>query len=768
MVSASIPLGRIGQGLAGVGSKYAPIIGAAKAAAPLAGSVGQGLAAGAGFAGAQLIAKPIQGVAGWVVNWLPENIAGFMMWGGLALFFIDFKAGFDLGVTGNFHLLFAALAFIFFGVAMGFLNLGITTAALGVLFSLVGFVNASGSGNFGARALAAATIAVSFFFYWKFTSKFADKEGADFFRYLPLLAFVDVFAMPMFRDQIFSGISGIAGNMGAWIYGGVFFVFNRLLFPLWVYFPAITLYNNTRVARRVLIAILLFYFIAALPTVTSQYHAKVSKLTPEETQVAASLWERFRVNLNRILTGQFLQAPLASAYEKAEELYGFGTPKEEPKIGLQVIDDPNMPKAFDLNIFNAASPSIVLHVPNQLPSDSTQRFIEVVDIGCEDKSAKASQGGLIEPVTKADLAMEPLKVAYRLPSTAKCEFTGMAEGKKTVEFDVKYKFEGSAELSTAFMRSDKLDALVGNPDPKVMQIGLKDIPPASARYDNGPVAITWGPVELANPPARVDLEKTRPVGLVVYVAKSGSWDGEIAGIESVELTTPPGITLSLGEKNCMFEGQPGAYTVQRQLIWKNKDEFNDKEKGTTNPSNLRFIGEGLPFTCRMTVSKETLTADWVGAQFKVTVNYLFSTKKTVNFEVKGKQKSEAEVCKDTGGAWDATKTPKCDCGKDKAWESLTNGCTASTKDSPTQPAVQQQAATTTTPSTTGPFTGAQYSQVFQATDDATKGLCTSNQGKLLTVPGGLQCDCSPKIWRNNICQSQQQVVSASPTPPPPG
>ncbi|MBI2145256.1 hypothetical protein HYU18_02930 [Candidatus Woesearchaeota archaeon] len=643
---------RLGQGLRNVGSGHAPA---------LAGSIGQGFSAGAGFAAGQLVAKPIQGVAGWVLNWLPENIAGFMMWGGVVLFWLDWKVfGFNIGAASYMHLLFAVVAFIAFGVALEFMNIGVALSAAGLLVALTGLLNAESQ---IARIPTIFALVVAFYFYWRLTAKFMEKPGADFFRYLPLIAFVDVYGMPIFRDRVVESVGNLAGSFGAMAYSILSFIFNRLLFPLWIYFPAATLYNNTRVARRIFISLLIFYFIAALPTVTSVYHAKVSSLTPEEKEVAESIWSRFQTNAGRILRGDFLKAPVAAAYERAEQIYGFGEPEEGPKIGLQLTNDPNMPSSFNLNFNKNPTPGVVLDVPNPLPDDAEKRYIEVVGISCSDPAGEA-EGALIEPVTAEELKQrikqtppKPLLVSYGRPITAKCEFEGGEPGARSVEFDVKYSFKADGYLSTAFMRSDKLDALITAKDPNVMKLGLKDVPPAEAKHDNGPVAIRWGPVELANPPVRIDIEGAKSSGFVIYIARSGGWEGEIGGISKLALTTPKEISLDLSDERCgeifTADTTKGRYEVREGYLTR------DGTANTEDPGNLKFVGESLPFECKIILSNTAfdvngdgvvneMDPDWVGATFRVSVDYLFSTKRSVSFDVKGADVKVADSPPATG------------------------------------------------------------------------------------------------------------------------
>lgn len=642
MVSAAIPWGAAAKVL---GQQTARI---AQGMPRVAQNAGQGFQMGAGFAAGQLVAKPIQGTFSWVLNWFPENIAGWMMWGALVLYFFDWRYfNFDIGAAANMHLVFAAIFFIAFGITMEFMNLGIAATAIGTLMALVGFMNADGQKE---KVFALVALVIALYFYWKWTAKFMDKPGADYFRYLPLLAFVDVYAMPLFRDKLVA----FAGNINAVSYAVAFF-FNRLLFPMWIYFTASTLYNNTRVAKRVFIAILLFYFIAFLPTVTSAYNAKVAGLTPEEKEVAQGIFARFQANFQRIISGEFLKAPVASAYGGLERTFGFGEPKQEPKLGLALVQDSTMLKKYDIS-YKKPEPSFVMRITSPFPASSEKPYIEVTGINCNDKQNKLKFKPGITSKGVTPTEGKPVAVFYNGPdggAQVKCpvlDDSKWESGDYTISAEVNYKVDATAFLTTAFIRADQDEALRKQGiDPAV----VNKIPPAAAKYDNVPVTLTWGPPDLTKSPASVNLGEpaatdseipelaatqtatSQNLLITVYVSKSSGWEGsEIKEVKELMLTLPPGVSLNDLDNSCDFKLK-SIDMASLSII------YTVKEDRISKSGQPRFIGDAIRFECGMKVGNSALSgADWAPARFDVTGSFIFTTKlDSITFTVEEREKA---------------------------------------------------------------------------------------------------------------------------------
>ena len=761
MVLAAIPIGRIGQGLAGVGSKYAPQIGSG-----IAQGVSQGTGAAIGWAGANLVAQPIKGVKGLVLNLVPENFLGFYVWAIIVTYWASWLAGFATTRVWVSHSVLGILGFIIFLLTDGlswqtFRKYGVTFSIL----IIVDYLLLTGRAYWQLILVAAVLLAF--------------REGSpveDFKRVLLVIAIATI------GNKMYAQIIGLVApqiaklplNLGYVPYIGAVLLNRTITFP-YLWFAIFGLNKQTRVARSLAWFVMLLVLFAFWPQISPE----VSKVrgqyaggaTAEQQAVVPDLFQKAVIGIRSFgaSLGSLISVKTVSAYDRAEELYGFGSAdKEQPLIGLELIDDPNRPpEGFDLNIpGNTPTPGVILHVLNPLPSDMAKRFIDVVGVSCKDNSKNPVQGVLIKPLTSDELEKNVeqeaknqrrdsgLIVNYRSLVPVKCEFASMAEGDKTVEFKVNYRLSGSAELSTAFMRSDKLDAILQNRDPKVLQLGLKEIPLAKARYDNGPVAITWGDLRLPNPPVRVDVEKKNELELVVYVVSRGTWPGEIAGIENIELTMPSGITLNKADPRCMFEGGAEVYDVPKKFL------LIDENKAAT-PDNLKFIGKGFPFTCGIILEDDLLNADWVGAQFKVKVDYLFSTKKQVSFKVIGKVVTEGDLCSSngSGGKWDAT-SKRCDCGAQKQFDAQTKMCVDKVQSSVSQPpaAAPQPAPSSSSPATGSPPSPqpspeASLSQAFPGDDEAMKKSCSDSGGSLVAASGGwLQCDCTPKVYNNGACQ----------------
>ncbi|MBI2141244.1 hypothetical protein HYU16_02360 [Candidatus Woesearchaeota archaeon] len=676
--AAPIPpsgFGRLMQGMIGVGSKLAPALGVARAATPAVGGAAQGLGMGAGFAVGQAATAPVKGIFGWFADLKPENLYSGVVVFAVIIYIIDFLTGFDIARTAQLRWIFALGSFFVLMITGRYIKFWSVVIAAVQFYSLYGTLNLLQSGLGWVDLINPSKIWVivlllgSGVFYVNLPIPGAIK-------WLPVVIISEIYGLPIIRDKALDYFAN-AGYL-AFI---VAFALNRVLFPIPLIYSMFAFYSESKTARKLVGALIIFYLIASLPQIKGAYNSHAG-LSPEEKEVAQDIKEKFLASARNILSGEFLRAPTAAAYEGLERTFGFGEPKEEPKMGLQLRDDPNMPKVFDLGFYSVAAPSVIMEVPNPLPVDTDKKAIRVVGIDCEDESG-SSQGIVVEP-SPEPTADQPVLVSYRRPRTAKCEFPDLKEGSNSAKIKVKYGFEADAEMSTAFMRSDKVEALIAaGEDP------ADKIPPARAEYDNGPVSITWGPVELVTSPASVSITANpRPspapakplpwqawttFGLVVYVGKSGAWEGEIASVNSLELRVPEGITLISDYSNdpypppdaskCSFirktddKGNriPNEYVVKPELIKRTKTD------GSLGDS--RFIGDGVAFTCKMIVPPSVLAGtDWVGADFKVALGYVFSTEKAVSFEIQGCDKGSTQDCM-TDKNCAGTQT----CNNDGAW-----------------------------------------------------------------------------------------------------
>ncbi|MBI2143566.1 oligosaccharide repeat unit polymerase [Candidatus Woesearchaeota archaeon] len=667
-----------------VGSVASPKAALAAKAAGAAGPVLQGAATGVGFAAGQAAMTPVKGIFGWFADLKPENLASGIVVFTALLYFFDWRTGFDVSRTAWLRMGFGIGGFFILALTTRTITFWRAIIASVHFYSIFGFLNAW-NGNFDIGILSSNILLIAFLIGSGFFYVNLQIPGA--IKWLPVFMLFETYGLPLIRERALDYVA----NFG-YIQFVAGFLLNRMLFPLPLMYSIFAFYPESRTARKILGALILFYLVASLPQIKAAYVSHAG-LTEAEESLKQGVIDSFKSNFKRIVSGEFLRAPIASAQEKLGEAFGFGTAKEQPKMGLQLIPDPNMPKVFNMQegFYEAAAPSIILTVPNPLPvDDPAKRVIGIVGIDCNEEST-ASEGLVVEPFSDEDLTMAMSKgkpaavVGYKRPRTAKCLFDSLEQGTHTVEFDVRYGFEADADLSTAFMSSSKIEALLdAGEDPAE----VSKIPPAKAEYDNGPVAITWGPVELVTSPFSLDTVKGSVVNLVIFVAGSGAWDGELAGIEEFTLTLPRGASLKTNDPACSrskagsndresyFEdlnpenvGGPKTYTVSQKIL------RNDKT------GELRPVGDGVQFSCKMFLPPAVLGgADWVGAQFKAHTKYVFSTKKAASFEVKGcvlgKEKDcnfavngqecpGTQVCKE-GGVWTDCVDDKPDDGCPKA------------------------------------------------------------------------------------------------------
>ncbi len=626
-------LGRLMQGLSGVGGKISTVLGAGQGAA-------QGLTQGVGFAAGQLVAQPVKGIAGWFLNFLPENIYGFFIWGAAFLYFLDWQTGFNISIMGGYHWWFYIASFLLIGVTQKVLS------GWGLVFSAMLFIALRGIMNVGISGstilsrefiLPIAGLVAVFFLYIR---RFGSAPG--FFKWMPILAFMDVYGMPIIVDKLV----GYAANIG---YAAFFFTFlmNRALFPFALWYGGLSLYENTRVAKRFLLVAVLFYFIVSLPTVRNVYNAKVAGLTPEQVEMTEVVKGRFWENIRSIVSGEFLRAPVAAAYGKAEETFGFGTPKEEPKIGLVLKADPTMPKEFDLSYGKKPNPGFVLSIPNPFPPNVEQPYIQVINIECKAKpsdgstdleaTSVVSDTGVPFPKDKYVVVdeKEAFEVYYMGPNGGAgvtCYFDNAVwkDTSYTLEASVKYVVKTNAYLENSFMRLDQVKEMRRNGlDPVV----VKKLPVATAKYDNTPVSLTWGPIALTNTPATIDITKDgQNQAIRLYAAKSAGWEkGELYGIEKLTLTLPEGIVLA------------GDYCDFKTSRTKNVYEVNQER--IKKDGKYKFFGDSARFDCGMNVKKDLLSsADWAAARFEASGTFIFENKFTgASFKVTGAQKTQSST-----------------------------------------------------------------------------------------------------------------------------
>ncbi len=571
----------------------------------------QGLSQGVGFAAGQLVARPVKGIFGWVVNFFPENIYGWFLWMAAAIYYIDWRTGFDISATSQIHLWFAVAFFFIIGFTQRFLNVWTMLSASALFFSLYGAMNGV---ILRDRIIAGVALVISLLLYRK-------SSAPGFFKLLPLIVFFDVYGMPAFRELIL----GYAQNVG-FISFAVAFILNRILFPIWLWFGILAMYNNTRVAKKLFAVIMVFYLIVSVPTITAEYRARVSSLTSEEKEVAGSVWERFVTNARSILSGEFLRAPVASAYTRAEETFGFGDPKEEPKIGLEPKTDSMTAKEYDLNYGEVPIPSFIMAISNPFPPDVEEPYVKVLEVTCvakpsdnsepiEATSVKSDTGEELKGTLGERMAKKDFFEVYYGGSSSSgtgvtCYFKGKdAEWKNgktySIEARVRYLVTTNAYLENSFMRLDEVQELRRN---QLDPVTVKKLTVAKAEHDNTPVALTWGPPVLANTPATIG-----EGGIKLYVSKSASWGkGQLYGIESLNLFAPENVELS--GTTCAF-----------MPIGSN--EYIIKSERVKNNGKYRFFGDSASFSCGMNVDEKILGgADWAPARFEAEGTFIFETK----------------------------------------------------------------------------------------------------------------------------------------------
>lgn len=714
--------GRMMYGYPGWGSQYAPPVpkksfgqimsGAFNAAKsgwskisshPAAQAAVQGGSAAVAWTGTNMVAKPVNGLLGWFVNFWPENVYGWFMLGALGLYYLDWRSGFNIAAMAPFHLYFAIAAFFVIGFYRRFINGWLLLAATFFYFALNGMVQAS---SIGERALGIVVLGASVtIFNWK-----TNATGA--YKLMPLIAFLDIYGLPVFANRLLD----YTASVGYAAYA-ISLVTNRLLFPMWLWFGMLAFTGNpkegkegTRVAGRFLGMVVIFYLIVALPQIREAYAASVAPgLTVEQQGQIDIIKSRWQTNIQRIVSGEFLKAPISSAYGGLENTFGFGTTKQEPRLGLQLSLNSQMPKNVpDYGPDKPPEPSFIIGVPTPFPADSKDPSIKVTEIKCSENSGKTLT--FIKATTDEGItatADQPVEVFYSGPrggNEVKCFFGGWQPGEDyNIGAEVTYKVENSAWLSTTFMRADKLRGLRLNPNDLQTKKALDEIRPADAESRNFPVIETWGPQVLSNAPVPVDLSRDNNLAITVFVATNPAWGNsgggktEIKAVTQLGLLVPAGVALTVNDKSCDF-------------IQDTADSGDGRKWYVVNPARIRnqdrkprFIGDAIRFDCGMTVTAAALGGkDTVAARFDVSGSFEVTTKlEGITFKYgsaataaspQPTQQQLQDKCTATQGTWkDATTTASatCDCGTGKKWDVYPNGCVALAP-TPETPLVQTQ------------------------------------------------------------------------------
>ncbi|MBI3036324.1 hypothetical protein HYY73_01005 [Candidatus Woesearchaeota archaeon] len=631
-------IGRIGQGMSlgkappidpakvaeaaaevATGGKLAAAKTALKAAAPAVGGAVQGLGLGVGFRLSAIPGKIFSFF--WDTIIANNNEYDLFIKIAAVMYFADFIHGFNPGIALAEHLIFAMVAFIL--IAERNENISRWNYIwVTIIFLAIWQVTLQGPAFVWRATGGAVLLAFALVMYLKSNVPMPLKG-------IPFIAAIDVLVLNVFRVPLLQ----YAENAGV-VLKGVSYLMNRLLNPIMLLYGLMYMKKESPIVAGRLFGIVFFIYLFAAATpiladTIKQYREGATPLTSDEGQQAGNVLTTSLRNFFNFFTLKFVNPSIAYAYEKAEETFGFGTAKEEPKVGLQLFNDPTMPTEFDKSVREPA-PSFLIKVPSPFPPDFKKKYLEVIGIECNDKTGTDKQVKLQKAVDEFNAGV-PLEVYYtggRGGTTITCSQCSNVAGdvscweskSYTIEAKVKYRVEADSYLSTSFMKAAELRNLRREgKDPAVVE----HTPIEKAEYSNVPVTLTWGPIGLVTSPAPVDFSTGQSnLAIQIYVARNTGWEGEIDGIEKLYLTVPDGVALDTSKgKPCAFEAVtevPNKYRVKSDWVGK-------------------FIGEGKRFDCGLIVKADALHgADWAPARFDVEGVFIFAVKKEgITFTVTG-------------------------------------------------------------------------------------------------------------------------------------
>lgn len=648
MVSAAIPWDAAAKML---GQQTARI---AQGMPRAAQNVGQGIGAGVSYvAGSELVAQPVKGIKGLLLNIIPENMVGWYVLLIMLVYYWSWMAGFAAPVVLQSHAIMAVIGFFLFVYVESSLEEGKGSLwqiirRNGVTFSVLMIIdNMLLTGQFQWNLILIAALLMAF------------REGHpldDLKRVVTIMLVasavtaVGPFLYNQFNQFFFSAAAKIAlplnFEFGALNFSYLPFILallaNRTFTYPFFWFAIFWLSKKTRVARSLAWIVTFLFIFASWPNIApevSKLHSQyITGATPEQKEFWPNILKQATTNARGAIISLFqsFSVGTASAYEKTygnlEQTFGFGQPKQEPKLGLQLSQNSQMLKKFP--DYEPPEPSFIMGVPNPFPADSKNPYIEVTEIKCKESSGKGLN--FIKAVTDEGFtvtpANQPVEVYYSGPrggNEVKCLFEGWQLGEDyNVGAEVTYKVENSAYLSTTFMRADKLRGLRLNPSDQKTKKVLDDIPPAAAEHRNVPVTLTWGPLVLKNAPVPIDLDReSNNLAITVYVATNPAWGSgvgktEIKAVTQLGLLLPAGATLTVNDKSCDF-------------IESNADSGDGRKWYVVNPKKIRkdgvgewiFIGDAIKFDCGMTVGAAALGGkDAATARFDVSGSFEVTTK----------------------------------------------------------------------------------------------------------------------------------------------
>ena len=625
--------------------------------------------------GKRLVAQPANGFKGLFLNFWPENEAGVYVILVMFVYWVSWMSNFTGSVLIEAHITLAVIGFVLFvysDTKLGAASFMESARSNGILFSvmLIFDLMLLGNGikwnfvilaalllalregrpaeNFKRVAIVMGTAAVAYYVYIHIFNLF-----------LPNIARI---SFPL-NFELWSVNFGILPFIIA-------LLLNRAVTYPFFWYSIFGLSSKTRVARSIA-WVMMFAFIFAMwphisPGVNRLHDQYAQGTTSDQKGQVTGFFKTAFTNFFGTV-GNMLRIKTTKIIADTENAFSFGTHKETPKVGLQLVDDPTMQTEVKLNYHDLPIVIFDIKIENPLPADLKMDSLQVTNIMCLD----AVQGGkAISLPGNIQSGTLPTYIQFGDDKPGICSLIPpppepqiAAPGLHSVDVKATYRIDEGSYMSTAIMRQAKLESLLrGGVNP-----ALPDkIPRAIAEYDNGPVAITWWPVTFAKAP--ISDANANLLGIVIQ--KNGGWEGDIEGIETLELTLPQGLSLNVNDV-CSFN-----------LTGVNADKTTTYEvdpariKSTDKDKPLRFIGSGpLSLQCGMNKIDDTFfnEADWGPATFKATGTFLISIqKKGISVNVIGKTQAGQDLCTKTGGTWEAGKS-LCTC-KTGEW-SGTIGCT---------------------------------------------------------------------------------------------
>ena len=259
------------------------------------------------------------------------------------------------------------------------------------------------------------------------------------------------------------------------------------------------------------------------------------------------------------------------------------------------------------------------------PLPDQSNFITLSGIKCTYEVDGEEKTGAI----KDPKQFENAKIYYGSPRTVSCSLSKSeieSEDVSSVKISAQYDFSSNGLLKTYFMEETLLENLLDRGEDRGRYMGgltYSDLNPVTL-YDNGPLIIGMGPIELNKPPLGIKESKTYPDFELLLKNNRKEFNGEIVKVNSIELIVPEGVSLS----GCDLNDEGNRYTYNPN------DNVPDQDLTDSGQKGILHIEEQEEIVCPMNIDISALRGQsYSEVEFSVDVDYTYEISNTLSTKV---------------------------------------------------------------------------------------------------------------------------------------